>query len=438
MMGQSVSASNLGRQSLPPTGWLDRLGLVILCLMPICTFLGIAVCDIAISSIGLLFLLRSLLVKDWRWCRQTWVIFAVLAWAFLVVRSPFAVVSTKDAFHQALPFGRFIFFAAALQTWLLVNQNNQKYLLKALAITLTFIGINTLFSFVTGFTVLGQNGLLSAEPHHGLIWFWDRPYTRLRGINGKLNDGILMSWMAIPMFMDQFLRLREPCGLGKWLQVTSIVLLVILAIIMTGERMAMLELGMGLLLAILLVKSLRRQLFIVLPFIVLVCLLFVLYNKGIYNRQVGQVVGATDHFFHTSYGGILLTAWAIFKSHWVFGVGLKQYEYVSSLPQFASLHGQNTHAQNLYLQWLIGTGIVGTTLFLGMMGCWIRQFWRHRKLVMIMPILAGVLIAWFQRIWPLASTTSFFFSWGAITFWWMGAWALAIVESSKLADSAVR
>jgi len=80
---------------------------------------------------------------------------------------------------------------------------------------------------------------------------------------------------------------------------------------------------------------------------------------------------------------------------------------------------------------LTGTGVIGTLLFLGLLYCWLQQFWRERTVISAAPVAIAVLIAFIIRIWPFASTTSFFFAWGAITFWWMGAWLLAITEEEK-------
>ena len=75
----------------------------------------------------------------------------------------------------------------------------------------------------------------------------------------------------------------------------------------------------------------------------------------------------------------------------------------------------------------MGTGLVGTALFLGILICWCRRFWRARHLLSSLPIAQGAMIALFVRVWPFASTTSFFTSWGGFTFWWMAAWVLASI-----------
>lgn len=408
--------------------WLNRTGLSLLCLMPLMIFLGIGICDASITLIGVLFLVRSILTKDWSWLHQGWVIVALMLWAYLLLISPFVLVSPKASFHQALPFGRFIIFAAALQVWLLAQEKNHRYLLTALTWTLIFIATNALFSFVTGLTLLGQNAL---QVGHGFVWVWNRPYTRLVGINHKLNAGILMSWMVMPVIAHMFSKIKTGCLSRQVALAAGFFFLIMLAIIVTGERIAMLEFFMGAILLCLLMPGVRRYfLFAGVVALGLVAVLF-LVNKGIYHRQVGMVVSTTDHIKHTPYGGILMTAWMLFKSHLWFGIGLKQYGFVSALPQYAAINGSNTHAQNIYLEFLSGTGVIGTLLLLSLMVCWVRSFWRGRHLIMVTPVIAGILIAWFQRIWPLASTTSIFFSWGAVTFWWMAAWCMARLRHFK-------
>ena len=111
--------------------------------------------------------------------------------------------------------------------------------------------------------------------------------------------------------------------------------------------------------------------------------------------------------------------------------------------------GCNNSPQNMYLEFLVNTGTVGTVLFLSLMAMWAWRFWSHRQLLSrsvsssyrageshqvictTNPVLMGVFIALCLRVFPFVTTTSFYFSWGALTFWWMGAWLLAACDVSE-------
>ena len=208
-------------------------------------------------------------------------------------------------------------------------------------------------------------------------------------------------------------------------------MIICMAVFMTGERMALLELGLGLLLIFCLIKPLRLLMFIVGSFTLLAAILLVTHNPALWDRNVSQIHHSVVGFWDNDYGRIMRASWAIFSEHPLFGVGLKQYFLISKSPHYLHFNAINSHVQNIYLEFLTGTGVVGCLLFGALLYFWIKQFWQHRTAIKTAPILIAVLIAFILRSWPFASTTSFFFAWGAITFWWMGAWLLASLEEKQ-------
>ena len=410
----------------PLTNLLEKAGLFFLLAMPFMMFAGIATCDVAISTIAVLFLLRSLVAQDFAWLRIRWLQIALVLWLYVIVLSFYAAVSVKASMSQAIPFGRFILFAASLQCWLLTSADYRRYMLYALTAALVLMTVNTLFVFLTGLSLLGKSAVQYQHYHH-VVWFWHRPYGRLMGLNGKLSAGIMMVWVAMPVFAFLVATMKSRT-LGSCVIVLAALLMTMAAISITGDRMAFLECAFGYFLLFLLLPDFRK--YFVLAAAILVVLLAVVFlcDPGLYHRNVALIFADTAHFSHDAYGDIFKTALAMFSNHPIFGVGLKQYNNLSASALYSSLGGHNTHAQNMYLEWITGTGIVGTVLFLSMLFCWLKQFVKARALIYGAPIAAGVLVAFLLRAWPLASTTSFFFSWGAITFWWMGAWLLAITD----------
>ena len=410
----------------PLTNLLEKAGLFFLLAMPFLMFFGIAACDLAISAMAVLLLLRSSVAQDFSWLRLRWLQIALVLWLYMIILSFYAAVSVKASLSQAIPFGRFILFAASLQCWLLVSADYRRYMLYALTAALVLMTVNTLFVFLTGLSLLGKSAVQYQHYHH-IVWFWHRPYGRLMGLNGKLSAGMMMVWVAMPVFA--FLAATMKSSKAGFCMLALIALLLMMtAISITGDRMAFLECAFGYCLLFLLLPDLRK--YFIVPAAILVVLLAVvfLYDPGLYHRNVALIFADTTHFSHDAYGDIFKTALAIFAHHPVFGVGLKQYNNLSASALYSYLGGHNTHAQNMYLEWMTGTGLVGTLLFLSMLFCWLKQFIKARALIYGAPIAAGVLVAFLLRAWPLASTTSFFFSWGAITFWWMGAWLLAVTD----------
>lgn len=412
---------------------IDRIGTVFLLILPLMVFLGIALGDIAMTTIGVLFVLRSVINKEAAWLRESWIRLALALWLFLVVSS-FFVTYPKQAFSQALPFVRFILFGAGLQFWLLADQKRRQWGLYALGITLIFIAFNTIFSYVSGYNFFGKT-VFQKGVHFNGHWVWNRisqpgSYARLKGINGKLNAGTMMTWLSFPFIAFLLTRVKEATVLKRFWSAAGI-LLILLAVMLTGERMPFLEMGLGFVLLFFMLPSFRLLLAICGGLILLMFAGAMLIDHHLWNRDVLTVIGQAGALGHNVYGGIFAAAFDMFKHHPVAGVGLKQFQYLCSQAPYAVFQGCNTHPQNIYLEWLSGTGLIGTILFLGIMFCWIKKFWQSRRLLAVMPVAVAAIVGFFIRAWPIASTTSFFFAWGGVSFWWMGAWALAAIEDKK-------
>lgn len=405
---------------------LEMTGLFFLVSMPFMMFLGIVACDISLSTIAVLFLIRSVLIKDFSWLNIRWIQIALILWAYTLILSFYALVNVKASFSQAIPFCRFIFFAAGLQCWLLKSADYRRYLLYALTATVLLMTVNILFSFLTGLSLLGKSATQYGHYTH-ITWLWQRPYGRIMGLNGKMNAGIMLTWVAMPffVFMASIMKHKKR---HSFVAALLALLLVMMAISITGDRMAFLECGFGCFLLFLFLPDLRWPFFLTGGILLLLLAGVFLFDPGLYHRNLVSLFKDTAHFSHDSYGVIARTAAAIFWDHPIFGVGLKQYSYLSSSLQYSHLGGFNTHTQNLYLEWITGTGLIGILLFLSMLYCWFKQFFLQRSVICGLPIAVGVFVGFILRAWPLASTTSFFFSWGAITFWWMAAWLLAITD----------
>lgn len=423
----SHSNSQAARLLLP---WVERLGLAVLLAMPLMMFLGIAICDIAIISIASLFVIRSVLLRDFSWLGSKWVQAGLALWVYLIMISFYALMNSHLSFRQAVPFGRYVIFAAALQYWLLPSAEYRRYLLYAVTAAALFISIDIIFTFFTGLSLLGKSSVQYYTLDH-VRWIWERHFTRIVGLNHKMNNGIMLAWVSMPAIVCLMMTMVNKKTLWRTLFSATAVIMICMAVFMTGERMALLELLLGMALIFCFIKPLRLLMIVVGAIAALVAIVLLTHSPALWDRNVSQIHLAILGFWNNDYGRITQASWAIFTDHPLFGVGLKQYFLLSTSPQYAHFNAVNSHVQNLYLEFLTGTGIVGCLLFGALLFFWLKQFWQRRHVILATPVLVAVLIAFLLRIWPFASTTSFFFAWGAITFWWMGAWLLASTEEQQ-------
>lgn len=416
--------------------WVERLGVCFLCLTPIMAFMGTGLADIAISGTAILFLVRSVLSQDYGFLRLAWLRLAIVLWGYLLLMSCFTHTPAL-AFRESAPFLRFPLFAAAMQCWLLCSTQYRRYFMIALGAGAVFIVVNTLFAYVTGLNITGRVGLQGGVAHT-FHWVWERTlggtYQRLQGINGKLNTGTILTWMVFPFIALLFERFQSSDGAQRVFAALAVVGIG-LAVMLTGERMAFLELGLGFALFFFLLPRLRGS------FVILLLLLFTLmvgvmfFNPAVFHRVIGSVLHQTAGLKdHNVYAGIFGYALRLFEHHPWTGVGLKQFSVLCHAGLYQAPLGCNTHAQNMYLEWLSGAGLIGTGLFLAMLFYWVRRFWSERAVLLAAPIAVGALIDVVLRLWPFASTTSFFFSWGSLGFWLMAGFLLGYLDEQKKSE----
>jgi O-antigen ligase len=95
----------------------------------------------------------------------------------------------------------------------------------------------------------------------------------------------------------------------------------------------------------------------------------------------------------------------------------------------------NTHPHNIYMEWLIENGAVGLLLFITFLVTALRKCIRSWPDNRLNPVFIGLFIAFILRIWPIASSTNFFSSWGAPPFWLVLGALLAYTVRKEAPDA---
>ena len=80
--------------------------------------------DIWLSLIGIVFIIKCIVEKDWVWARQTWVKLCLLFWLIGLITSLFSE-RPFFSFSQGFVWIRFPLFAAAAQTWLAKDRDTR-------------------------------------------------------------------------------------------------------------------------------------------------------------------------------------------------------------------------------------------------------------------------------------------------------------------------
>jgi len=381
--------------------------------IPFALLIGKAVPDFAMSFVVILFITHSVRTGDFSWTKKYWVLPLLLLWVYGCIRS--VLISPHlENLVDALPWLRFVLFAVALEHWILRQQKWRDWLLYSCMYSIGFLAIDAIFQYITGVDIFGHAKIGS----------------RLTASMNKMVVGITIAWMFLPALMGLVSK-------RKFIPAFIFGLLCVVAVLFSGERMALLLVLSSLLIASLLIKKLRKPAIIIMP-IVALFLAGVLYLKpALYERQVASTVVVLNNFLGSPYGVIWSSAINITKDYPLFGVGLNNFREVCPDAKYGPEVAQSgysrcgTHPHNIYLQWLVETGIVGLSGFMAAM------FFVFKRLLSVCPqhrhdaLFIALVLTFALRLWPLASSTSFFHAWFAIPLWLVIGWALAICHDPQ-------
>lgn len=157
-------------------------------------------------------------------------------------------------------------------------------------------------------------------------------------------------------------------------------------------------------------------------------LLISISSERIKNRFAGQILnpikdeGIVKAFKNSEYGVLYYTAFSIFKSYPILGVGNKNFrnecqkeKYYNSEFKYSN-NKCNTHPHQIYLELLSEHGLVGTIIFIFIILFIvlknIKIYLKQNNLLHLVSILFVL-----QTFLPLIPSGSFFVSWTATIFW---------------------
>jgi len=389
-------------------------------LLPVCYLAGRVPTDIALSLVALLFIGRSALTRDWAWTHSGWLRIGMALWLWMMVDSAFAL-DTSLSYQQSMFWWRFLIFAAALEWWVMDEPCMRRVLMVA-TVVLMAVAVDAWVQYITGTDLLGH-------PR----------YSEFR-LTGPFDDPRVGSWL---------MRLMFPVVLGGfawriWKRnahiagglLAAMVMVMGGAIVISGERMTMGLTVLGLALAALLHKGQVRGIILYgLGLMLAGGLILAVTNKEIVDRYINQTSETVETLPASPYGQIWRNALHMISQRPVTGVGMKNFRVACDDPRLG-LPASNeyrcaTHPHNLYLEWAVGSGVIGLALFIMLVAAWARRLAPAAWHGTAGPWLYGPAISVFLILWPLGPTGSFFSNWYGGPFYLSLGWALAAVHLSE-------
>lgn len=406
-----------------PTG-LALVARVLVCALPVLFILGKAPPDIALSVIGVLFLLRSGTSGDWAWLRTPWVAVALGVWLYLIVVS-FVAADMAHSLGRAVPWIRFVVFAAALQHWVITDAAWRKRLLICTGALVAFVVADMIYQF------FGTTDIFGIEKFES---------NRLTGPMHELPPkvGMFVIRLMFPVVLAIVCwatLIRRDLGAG--IVAIGAVGIGVSAVLISGERMAILLALLGLVVSVAVLPASKRVLIAAALAVGIFTAAIVAVSDTVYTRSFQSTVETIEGFGESHYGRIWQSSFKMAKANPLFGVGLKNFRTICYDGTYAPVVAKiphpmirfvprcSLHPHNFYLEWLTEAGAVGLAGFLLLIALWMRHFivrvdnWRRE------PMAVGTVVAVLVFLWPVASTMSFFTNWHGALFWFILGWALA-------------
>ena len=391
--------------------WADSAERVMLLLTPVmlASFSGVA--DVFCSLIDLLFVGRAVARRDFAWIRRPWLTILLAIWLYLGLRG---LVSAHPgrSFAEALIWIRYPIFAVAISDRLR-DEAFRNRLITVSAWSVMLLSLDAILQYVVGHDIIG------------------RPIESDRRLTGPFSAprvGIGIAWMFLPPLMGLLDQRR-------WALAAGVGASALLAITLSGERMALVTVVLDVVLLGLLLQQWRRQRLIILGVLAVILVALFVSQPALFDRQILSIGRTAMNLGHSPYGVIWNRALVMAADHPVFGVGMYNYRVLCIDPVYGPIDLKDplplcsTHPHNFYIEWLVAGGIPVLVGFLVAMILLLRDL--LVKTTVRDSLFAGLVATIMMRLWFFAPTTSFFLSWSAIPLFLYVGWALSYLPVQK-------
>jgi len=393
--------------------------LTLLLFFPLALFLGPAILDTSLSLIAILFIIYTIIKQDFNCFRARWFQLFILFWTYLVIRSIFSM-DQGHSLSGSLPFGRFGFFAVAICYWLQKTPNLIDKLNLSIFFTIAIVSVSTISQFYCGADIFGNEPTI----HPGTI--------RLKSFVGKMNVGILLTFLYIPYAANICSKFSDTNTYKKLSLYWVLLCTPILAIFLSGERTAFILVMMGLIIIFISAKNARK---IILSFFVILGLVISIFSftkSDIANRQFTSTYAEIENFQHTAYGKIYKSTWSIAQDNIIFGTAPRTF-YKTCTSTFGNDPNYRcaTHPHNLYLEILSESGLFGLVFFGFFIFAIFSQIFKSHRTILNSPFIWGAFLAFTFRYLPFISSGSLYIAWSMAASWFMLGICLSVTKNEK-------
>jgi len=392
------------------------------CLIPASLIIGAAVSEFFVSFVALLFLIYTIIYKDWSYYRKKIFIFLIIFFIYIVfvsLLSEFPINSLRSSLFY------FRFYLMFLAIWFLLDQNKNfpKYFLLSIILPLAacfFYSLGDIYNSIRFETKVADyriSGLFGTELIQGSYFI--RLLILFLGVYTLVNNN----------FKNKFIYY-------------SIFFISIFIVLVSGERSSI-----GLLIIFLFLYFIFSEIKIIKKFKIFTSIIFITvlslsYLPGlkerIFNNTKTLIFESKKiNVFSRGHQEHYESALKMFKKNMITGVGIRNFrlECRKDEYKYIGVNSCTTHPHNTYVQFLAETGIIGF-LFIFSLLLYISKFLIFNFLNVIKgkkisnsAVLFSIAI--FINIFPLVPTGSFFNNWLSTVYYLPLAFFFYSLEKQK-------
>ena len=400
---------------------------------PILLITGPALPDLSLTIISIFFLYSVIKNNQFYLLNETWFKIGIILWIWFLFISFFAQ-NKYLSFIDASIFIRYLIYILAIQNFIILNEKIRNKIFKFIFLTLIFIALDSLYQFLNYKPEIGfYKDLLGRTP--------DGLYARLSGPFKDLVPGsVITKFFFISLLYILIIEKKI-----KFILMIIILPLSINMVYFSGERVALLTLGLGLIPTILFLKEFRKMLIISSIMSIFMVIFFTNLHPIYKNYKIiessskheGLIIekkidcvdltkkNCTKTFFvqpdlitilkdfkNSAYGEIYLTAIKMWQDNKIFGIGLNNYKFVcdneKKYKKFHPNYGCASHPHNFFIQALVESGFIGLSIFMILVLSFFVTIKKSNQNIIYKILFAITLLTIF---WPIMSTGSFLKNW---------------------------
>ena len=407
-------------------------------LFPLAILLGPAIINIFLVIISIFFLFH--LKNNFKFILNHWVISFFLFWLYLIAISLFSeniLTSLQSSISQIRFFLFILFFAFFFNL-----KKNINFFILIIHVILLFVCLDVNLQFLSGYDIFGYHSEGYSDSYPAFA-HWKNNNIQVGRLSGpfgsELIPGSFIAKLSCPIIFYNISRLKS-VSIEKKFKIIFFLLLLFESVLITGERLSLIIILFSFITSFFIYCKLNKIIVILSTFSLISFLLYFNLDKNNFlKKRISDGIYILQNIQESSYGRIYNSTLNMWSDNKIFGVGLKNYRIKCGKlidPNPNSLHAycSPTHPHNVFLEFLVETGLVGLFFFLIFYFFLLKYIVKSLKIINTNPhtgILYGAVFHILFAIIPFLPSGSFFSTFNASLYWFNMGIALSYIMSNK-------